>query len=339
MYIKGEDIRYGSVSLLDIFDRKHENVAQQPVYISMKAGRVVRPSVPIYLVFRGGSKIESPGAINIYLGNTNQAKCSLKQYFDLGGPDYDLLLDIINNKDIWQIDTTRIGKIAQPETNSQETFWDICSIGDYELAWSNALAYYIHKYPELPVEFVKEKYGREISPFGIIERERDNIDILLENDEELVIIENKITSKINGIQVKNDELIGTQLIKYHRKALQRLCGISKDIVQHKEWVDCMERCPKRIRCYILTPNYNQINLDDYNTPHEPGNPSSPLFVCKDFYTQITYGDLYEFLKGRHTEDFYFNETLKAMKKHVREFHDDLFEETRKKFLNQIAAFA
>lgn len=339
-YIKKNDIRYGGVSLLDIFDRKTENEINQPVYVSMKASHVMRPSRPVYLIYGKDVSITDKTAKILNLPHTNQAKCSLKQYFtESANPgnneDYNILMSLINDASLWTRETYSLKEENHEDGDfDEESFWTICAVADYELAWSNALAHFMKKYPEDVVAFAKARFGIADKPFTTVERETDNIDILLENDDSLVVIENKITSKINGIQVKDEKLVGTQLIKYHRKALERLCKPEHPINDYDAWLQCKNRCKKNIRCYVLTPNYNPIDLDAYNTPHD-GTPGSPIFVCKDFYKEIFYKDIYDFIKNLHPEDNYFQEMLKGMKKHTKEYHDDLFDVTRKKFLRQI----
>lgn len=332
-YLIKEKVSYGGMPIMDIFDRSKENAEVQPVYLSMKAEKVMRPSKKVYIVYKDGAGVDDHDAVSIKLRHTNQAKCSLKQYFTEQDEDYLLIKDLIGRKDLWAIDTERVEDNAQSEIE-EDSFWNVCAIEDYELAWSSALAYFMRKYPELVVDFARDFLNAQVLRFDIVERETDNIDILLENEEEIVVIENKITSKINGIQVRDDKLVGTQLMKYHFKALERACRSEKTVGTYSQWKSLMQRCPKKISCFILTPNYNTINLDEYDTPFD-ASAGSELFRCRNFYRQITYREIYEFLSDKHPEDFYFQEMLKGMKKHTLEYHDDLFEITRKKFIKQI----
>lgn len=332
-YLIREKVSYGGMPIRDIFDRSKEKAEVQPVYLSMKAEKVMRPSKKVYIVYKGGKGVDDPDAVFVELRHTNQAKCSLKQYFTEQDEDYLIIRELIERKNLWTIDTEQVDDNAQSGIE-EDSFWNVCAIEDYELAWSSALAYFMRKYPELVVGFAKDFLNARVNRFDIVERETDNIDILLENDEEIVVIENKITSKINGIQVKDNKLVGTQLMKYHFKALERACGAEKPVGTYSQWKSLRQRCPKKISCFILAPNYNTINLDEYDTPFDD-SAGSELFRCRDFYRQITYWDIYSFLSGKHPEDSYFQEMLKGMKKHTLEYHDDLFEVTRKKFIKQI----
>lgn len=337
-FLMAQNVLYGGVSILDIFSRHRsdESITVQPVFATFLADTVKRPRIPVYIVYRNGAAIEgNPSAINIFLCNTNQPRCSLKQYFNNQSEDYHLIEDLINSEDLWTIDTQTLSLSDGDSHKPVDTFWSICSVEDYELAWSSAIAYFMKKYPELVVEFARERLGVITNPFSIVERETDNIDILLENEDTVVVIENKITSKINGIQVRDDKLVGTQLIKYHRKALERVCKPEKPIMSFEDWRECMSKCPKKISCFILTPDYNPIDLSSYDTPHDENDPQSPMFRCEEIYTQIFYSEIYDYLKGRHQEDIYFQDMINAMKQHSTAFHNDLFEITRTKFLRQI----
>lgn len=317
-YISDNNICYGGASLLKIFVHHEGEADAQNVYLTFKAGKVMRPNKPVYLIYGTIDTISDPDSVSILLKNTSQAKSSLKQYFDIDAKDYNILYDLVNDKSLWALDTEKITNVNNVVVR-EDNFFDICGVDDYELAFSNALAYYMKKYPELVVDFAKTKLnikGR-ISKFPIVERETNNVDILLENDEKIVVIENKITSKINGKKVVNNDEVRTQLDKYYDYAKKRAIGDEEDSRTNKI---------KDVVCYVLTPNYNPINLTEYN---------SSDFPCDKIYKQIFYSDVYDFLKDKHPEDMYFQEFLKGIEKHTKQHHNDLFEETMEKFVKQI----
>ncbi len=305
-YILDNNITYGGVPLLDIFDRSKEKEEDQPVYFTMQAEHVVRPNRKVYIIYGNTRTIDEEGGEIVMLPNTNQAKCSLKQYFDPQSDDYGVLKALLDSKNLWTEDTYSLSGDGRTMDVREDNFFDILGVADYELAFSNALAYYMEKYPELVTEFAKQYFGKKVKAFRVF-REWANIDLLLENDEQIVVIENKITSKINGIQVKDGQRVGSQLDDYLRKATARANG-------HK------------VSCFILTPDYNPINLDEYNTDG---------FICKEHYKQLFYSEVYSFLEGRYPNDIYFKEFLKGMKKHTQLYHNDLFADTKAKFLKQI----
>ena len=322
-YIRDMRISYGGMPLLNIFDRSKEKEKEQPVYFTMEAKRVMRPNRKVYLIYGEKQTIDEEGAKIILLPHTKQAKCSLKQYFDSKSDDYGALKALVDCTNLWTEDTYPLAGDGRPTEIHEDNFFDICGVADYELAFSNALSYYINKYPELVIEFAKQYFGKNIKEFRVL-REWKNIDLLLENNEQIVVIENKITSKINGIQVKEGKLVGTQLKKYYEIAQKKAQGefLDNDDFMRIE----LQKHPKATAFFILTPDYNPINLDEYNTDG---------FTCKEHYKQLFYSEIFSFLKDRHPNDFYFQEFLKGMKKHTSRYHTDLFEETRTKFIKQI----
>ncbi|MCR4665134.1 MAG: PD-(D/E)XK nuclease family protein [Paludibacteraceae bacterium] len=326
--IKKQEITYGGVHLDKIFVHKVGDKDAQSVYITFEAGKVMRPNKPLYLVYGEKDTICDSNAKVILLPNTGQAKSSLKQYFTSDNEDYKKLLDLINEKDLWTVETTKVNTEKSLDMKKEDNFFDICGVDDYELAFSNAFAYFMDKYPELVVEFAKEVLAKENikvtdKPFYIIEREVNNVDILLENDEKVVVIENKVTSKINGVKVVDNKTIGTQLDKYYRYALERANGEDKE---NKGKGQVKRKQNKEVACYILTPNYNPIDLSSYFIPG---------FNPVNHYKQIFYKQVYDFLKNKHPEDWYFQEFIKGLEKHTKEHHNDLFEDTMQKFVKQI----
>lgn len=319
-YIQTNSIRYGGASLLDIFIHQEGEVDAQNVCLTFLAGKVMRPNKPVYLIYGDKETISDKDSLSILLKNTSQAKSSLKQYFDPEDNDYNVLHDLIETESLWTVETAKVNS-AQGVDVKEDNFFDICGVNDYELAFSNALAYYMEKYPELVVEFAQTKLDitHKISPFPIVERETNNVDILLENHETIVVIENKITSKINGIKVVNDKQIASQLDKYYKYALNR----SKN---NEGSAKSKKSNQKKVVCFVLTPDYNSINLSYFNLPN---------FQCDKIYRQIYYSEVYDFLKDKHPEDIYFQEYLKGMERHTKKHHNDLFEDTMAKFLKQI----
>lgn len=322
-FLMQEQVSYGGVPILDIFDRSKEMPEKQPVYISMQAGIVKRPNKPVYIIYGEEKTITDNNAVIVNLPNTNQAKCSLKQYFTPNNTDYAVLEQLISQPFLWTMDIEPIQDVRQQEVH-EDNFFDICGVADYELAFSNALAYYIGKYPELAIEFLNSCLDIKLSAPLTCLREWNNIDILIEDNDEIVVVENKITSKINGVQVTDGKQVGNQLKKYLDIAEKRAKGDYLDDDDPKKIM--LSSQPKKVSCFILTPDYNPINMGNYNIGD---------FVCEKHYHQLFYSKVYNFLKGHHPEDVYFQEFLKGMKKHTQLYHNDLFAETKTKFVKQI----
>lgn len=137
----------------------------------------------------------------------------------------------------------------------------------------------------------------------IIEKQRGRIDLLLENDEHLIVIENKIKSALNGLYEDGEE-IKTQLDKYE--------NFAKFYKKENEFVKNAQTS-----IVVFTPNYN-VNIEFYGK--------------QNCVAVITYSMLYQYFKNNSVKHKYFNEFYNALKLHMcnRE------EEINRRFLNVLA---
>lgn len=301
-YIIENDIRYDGVLLNHIF----EGNTYQYIYITYKAEKVVRPKTQLFISFsRDGLKKEN----TIYLTENNQARASLKQYIDDSTPkDFATLSDMINNASLWE--DVCVGKVNKTERSEPRptTYFDICGIQHYELAYSNALAYFINHYPTLFKDFVREQFEETIGDIVSIHREENNIDILVRTQKELIVIENKIKSHINGriFDRHSDDGDKNQLEKYYKYAIEQ--------------ADKEKRIP--IFC-LLTPNYNDINLSKY--------------AYGEKYQKVFYREIYNFCCKRkeYESDIYFHDFVEALYNHTKDTSNDLYEDMRMLFLKRI----
>lgn len=300
-FITKNDIRYDGALLNHIFDGNK----YQYVYITFEAARVVRPKKQLFISFSESMNKESN---TIYLTENNQARASLKQYIDESTPkDYASLYEVIDNPLLWEEEC--VGGVGQECAEPRPTtYFDICGTQHYELAYSNAFAYFINRYPHLFQNFIKEQYGRVIGDIVSIHREEHNIDMLVRTESELIVIENKIKSHINGriFDRHSDEGDRTQLEKYYNYAVDRSGE------ENRETLFC-----------LLTPNYNDIDLSQY--------------VSGDKYKKVFYRTVYDFCRKQkeYEEDWYFHDFVEALYAHTKDTSNDLYEEMRLLFLQRI----
>ena len=238
----------------------------------------------------------------------NQARASLKQYIDETTPtDYATLSEMINNTSLWE--DTCVGPVSNENVEQRSTtYFDICGIQHYELAYSNALAYFINQYPHIFKNFFKEKFGVTISDLVSIHREENNIDILVRTQRELIVIENKIKSHINGriFDRHSDDGDRTQLEKYYKYALK------KSVEEKRTPIFC-----------LLTPSYNDIDLSKY--------------TYGDKYQKVFYRKVYEFCckQKEYDTDIYFHDFVESLYIHTKDTSNDLYEDMRLLFLKRI----
>ena len=300
-YIKKNKIYYGGVRLDLLFSK---NKLQQDIFITFKAETVVRPKVATYIKFGDKDEIID-NSNNIILTENKQAKTSLKQYITLETKsDYKILFNYIKNENNWNgysefIEEEQIDK-------SPDNIFKICGIEDSELAFSNAIGYFFKKYPLLLKGFLN-KVGYEFTPSETIEivREKENnIDLLIKDKNDIILIENKIKSNVNGI-IFSKNAQGTeysQLEKYYTYVTKQYPN-------------------KRIKCFILTPDYNDINLSPYK--------------ASENYSKIYYSQLYDYLNSIKTEDKYLKEFIYAIKKHTKKYDNNLYYEMKRRFFEFI----
>ena len=123
-------------------------------------------------------------------------------------------------------------------------------------------------------------------------------------------MENKIKSSINGISERHNiysDRVQSQLNKYF------------------DFVTTDENYSNKVaKCFIFAPNYNRIDLSK--------------FAQGEKYTVIYYREIYEFFV-KYSEFFngidYFEDFVKSMYKHTKDYDDELEIEMQRRFQNAL----
>ena len=129
---------------------------------------------------------------------------------------------------------------------------------------------------------------------------------MIEGESHVLVIENKIKSKING--ERHDvysEKTQSQLEEYYKVAT-------------KEFAD------KDVKFFIFSPDYNDINLEKY--------------ASGEHYKPINYSAIYEFYKKRAGEMLhmeYFKEFLDALQIHSKKTDVSNFDVMKEMFISRI----
>ncbi|MFI3305656.1 MAG: PD-(D/E)XK nuclease family protein [Rikenellaceae bacterium] len=297
-YIKKEKITYAGVALDEIF---RSNDTQQETFITFKA-KTVRPIKPLYIQYGG----DATDGDTIVLHETNQAKTSLKQYItEQSAIDYKSLLKIIDDKELWDsgIECVDASKGAQ----LKETMFDICGISYSELAYSHALYHFLSSDTEFAEAFVVDVLGIKEGLTGNykVYREWHNIDLFIEDEKRAIIIENKIKSSINGVFTDVAKTQKDSQLDRYIETVERVCK------------------GKDIHPFLLAPNYNKIDISDYNH--------------KKQYRHLYYRDLYEFMKSykAYSSDPHFRDFTDAQERHTAEYDNELYYTMSTLFLKRI----
>ncbi len=305
-YIKENKITYGGVLLNKLFET---NNFQQTICITFKAESVVEPAKPLYIQF-GGKTADANVSV---LTQVNHAKTSLKQYIssEINDKDFQTLRKVIDNKSLWKTENVKqVGKIS--ENTFPYTMFDICGIRYNELAYSHALYHFLNTdkdfASQLAVQLlgIKEGFDEDYQVY----REKENIDILIEDSKHVVIIENKIKSAINGTKKDDDKI--SQLGVY----LKKVDKMIKD--KGKKLKDI------QVHPFILLPNYNDIDI----TLYDGGNS----------YQKIYYKQLHDFMKAykSYKTDPFFKMFTDALERHTVDYDNELYEEMNALFAKNIS---
>lgn len=343
-------ISYNGASVLDIF----KGAGQQSIYITYRAEAVYRTKKgkQILICFGDAQEVTSEDAKIIVLKDYKQAKASLKQYIypSSQNEDYEKLMLLIDDSFYWEDKCVQKVKDEFEELKDslnverKISLFDICLIQNDENRFSNALKFFMEKYPDLWRKFFrfgkyhnydgnnnkisKEEYPINITlkPKWFVKREYDTtiksydeedqtlktssnsgrIDLFISDGENVVVIENKIKSGINkGNSASEGKTQLDRYVKYVKHLKSKNNKLGNDAY------------------FILAPNYNIPEIEK---------------TLRNEYKVITYKNIYEFLNG--SKELENDDNLKAffdaMHRHTHEnVNDYLYYEMMQKFVSRI----
>lgn len=333
-------LTYGGVPILKIFN----DAEQQSIFITYKAGELYKPTKPIFICYGENVDINcEEECVKICLNGYNQALTSLKTYMYPEGTfkgdqkrenieekqvDYTKLLGLIEQNDLWVESNECINDDLLKIKSREVSIFDICQIQNDENRFSYALAYFMTqpKYKKLWQSFFGQ-YGIKLGDNYTVAREESakiedkewdhttkpsggRIDLLIRDDKNIIVIENKIKSDINSIEGDNE---GEQLERYYNYVRWSTQKNKPDEGKNHHFM-------------ILTPNYNPPHIKSKD--------------MEELYQVITYGDLHKFLKGRNEveADANFKAFFEAMHRHTHEnVNDYLYYDMLEKFVRRIKA--
>lgn len=307
-------LKYGGVSLVDLFNGNSFRGSledEKNAYTTFIADKVLKPKKQMYIT---DDESVSDGTTFFIRTNKGFGKQTLREFYhESKKPDSFTDLNwIIENGELWEdTDTTqKISDLPEIKTDPYFNFLKIIRQEDNELVFSNMLSYFFNINREAFSRFAHEVLAIDIQADFIIEREKKNIDLLISDEKNAVVIENKIKSSINGISDRHDiysDQVQSQLKKYY------------EFVTNDD-----EYRNKNIRCFIFSPNYNRIELSG--------------FSCGERYTIVYYREIHRFfVENSDLYDGvpYFTDFINAMYKHTKDYDNELEEEMQRRFQNTI----
>ena len=303
--IRSKKINYGGVPINEILSEQR-NV----VYASYQTHEYhsVKENKKLYLV-SNPNKVD--GDNYIYIPNVNFAKTSLHQYMDaISNKDaYNRLLELFNDSQWWDNDLCH--KIDNLDAYSQSfNILDVIRRDEDELTFSNWLAYYLANDNQFLEAFSKEVLGIDmIGSKTTVRREYKNIDIWLEDDKNIVVIENKIKSGINGVVEERHDFSKSEI----KSQLSKYVGIAES-----------EANGRVTKFSLLIPNY--------------GVKDEELMMFKEYQRYlpiIRYSTLFEFLNKHTTNLPYYEDYKKAVQKHASPYKKNLYQIMEERLIEKI----
>ncbi len=301
-----EDIKYGKMTVKDLHA---SNLWDNEVHVTMKVDEICFAKKPIYITLN--KNMQADNLINIQSAKRKKlVGQKMIAYFDEYSDDKDIyqqLVKIIDNNDLWaDADKTPLFQPLPQEKN----LFQILHCQNKELFYSNFFSWIFEKYPQLFQEFCRNVLSRndnkdkiEIEQNFLVEREKENIDIRILSQKYYIIIENKIKSHINGIQISDKEVdIESQLSKYVRLAKKK---------NEEDIKNGLISTDREIRGFVFVPDYNVIDISKYK--------------CAEYYDVVTYSSIYQFFDSQreYKNDIYYLEFLKVLKKHTDKVDNEL----------------
>ena len=305
-YVDDNRITYGGVPIYRI----HNDTAEEKITITFKTNRLRLPVKPIYLI-EDEDKTDAYESF-VLLPEKHFSSQSLKMYYSVDSlpGDFMALEKLLSDDKLWEDDNTT-NKIDINDYSALmrgNSFLSIIKKEYDELVFSNMLAHFFEQNRSVFLEFVTRILGINgfSKEFQIVRESNHNIDLWIEDEHNVIVIENKIKSKINGEQhdLYGDK-VQSQLKKYYDNAVT-------------------DRPNKDIHCYIFSPDYNFINLSKY--------------AAGEHYELIKYSQIYSYYHEKAGEMLrvgYFKEFLEALEIHSKTVDSSNFDVMKERFITKI----
>ncbi len=299
-YIAENSVSYGEVLLNEIF----QGDDYQKICITYKADKVIKPKEPIYIQYANGANTEFPILVDI-----NRGQASHQFVYESDEEAYAILEGIIGDDELWGEEVKTVEE-SQEDMNyvPPRTIFDICRTSYSELAYSSALGYYLQKDRGFANKFVSEVLrinDKLLDRYKVNLDSVHRIDILITDKKKAIIIENKIKSGINGVYTdKQKTAKDNQIERYYEK-------VSAD----KEFKG------KTIYTYLLSPDYNVIDISNLKCPCE----------------KIKYSQLYAVMKScsAYKTNPDFKTLTDAIQRHISKYDNGLRDEMYRLFLERL----
>lgn len=305
----------------------HNSIQDNVIYATFAADTVLKPKKPLFLTFNKKSiKNDNTFFLDRHFINQSQT-----YYIDdeKDVEEYNFLNTIIEDKKQWEDSFTRVDvdkyEKEKSETENHYNFLKLIHHEYYEPAFSNLFQHYFLKNKKVFEEFANKVLNVNINTKTYdfeVKREEHNIDILIRDSKNIIVIENKIKSGINGVKYDDyGEIVQDQLVKYHKYITEGVehKNISKDDPRYNDK-------GKNTFFYIFAPNYKHLDNSKFKEAKE--------------YKVIEYSKIYDFYKtylanGEKMFDKYFSDFVNSLFKHTRSIDSELYDVMQERFIEAI----
>ena len=305
-----KQIRYAGVSLDQIFSNNRYHGETDPFsnHVTYRARNFRLPSHRVFITLEGSTFTE-----DTVLLDSERAVIlpqSMREYYskDTDPVAYNQLKGLINDNDKWE-QTNKTEKLISEGAvqNQNPSFLEIIRKEDDENILSNLLAYFFDYSHNGFQRFAANPDLLNIPDFGssfTVQREAmGRVDLWIESNKDIIVIENKIKSGINGI-IGNDF---SQLNKYHEKAESEA-----------------RKAKKKAHYYIFAPDYAKFDLKQFGLEGE--------------YKVVKYSEINNFFVrevATYIADRIFPDFLRGLKRHTLSLPELQFETMRSRLLRKI----
>lgn len=311
-------IRYAGVSLSQIFSGNtfHGKKDSFANHVTYRAENVRLPSKSKRIFITIDDEFSSDGYVVRLQSKKKVVVPEKDRSFyscEYDSEAYYQLIDVINNNELWEKNNTTKKLIPDGAVHNQSpSFLEVIRKEDDEIVFSNLISYFFgYSHPAFQ-RFAAESSLLDIpdmsASFSLVreqkvDNKRDRIDLWIESDKDIIVIENKIKSGINGIVSQEY----SQLHSYYEYAEKKA-----------------KETNKQPHYFIFVPDYSRLDLAAYG--------------LENVYKKIRYSDIYNFFikeSAVYIADRAFPDFVRGLKRHTLSLPDLQFDTMRSRLLRKI----
>ena len=271
-YIISNNIRYGGKYLHEIKMAEFEE--HMIYYLTFQADVIYKPKKPLFLSWENNTE-EHTSQKDVFELEDKKYKYQ-RQIGYIPQGDYSRVAKIIDDCSLWDVvDPVSLKNIGStPRKKQHQNFLQLIHKEYDETIFSNLLYEFFRTTPGLFSTFVEDvlhivgEHNFTITKEVTTNNRKGRIDLLAENDNYIVVIENKINSGLNGIDKHNHLSQLTTYIEY----------VEEELLNGRKGA-----------YFLFEPNYNNIDISrfDQNRGQE--------------FVKIQYSQLYSFFQTHRLE--------------------------------------